>query len=206
VTMRLNVCSICTNVADRLVGNFATFFTLAKDGTFATHKRIATGGKSNICTLPLTPYLSGAAFAGSADAFVLPAPMIFAPGVISGAGNDGTPTFLPDGRTLYFYRYGAAPASAVILESHRSGAGWSEPVVARFSGPTPDRQPAFSVATACARRSGRNTFSSPSARERRGNRRFGSATTATIGHPTTEMAMANQDQPGGVETRNQYLP
>jgi hypothetical protein len=26
-------------------GNFATFFTLAKNGTFATHKRIATGGK-----------------------------------------------------------------------------------------------------------------------------------------------------------------
>jgi hypothetical protein len=25
-------------------GNFATFFTLAKNGTFATHKRIATGG------------------------------------------------------------------------------------------------------------------------------------------------------------------
>jgi hypothetical protein len=101
-------------------------------------------GKSNIWTLPLTPYLSGAAFAGSADAFVLPAPMIFAPGVISGAGNDGMPTFLPDERTVYFYRYGAAPALAVILESHRSGAGWSEPVVAPFSGPTPDRQPAFS--------------------------------------------------------------
>jgi len=26
-------------------GNFATFFTLAKNGTFAAHKRIATGGK-----------------------------------------------------------------------------------------------------------------------------------------------------------------
>lgn len=34
----------------------------------------------------------------------LSAPMIFAPGIISGAGNDGTPTFSPDGRTLYFYR------------------------------------------------------------------------------------------------------
>ena len=94
-------------------------------------------GKSNIWTLPLTPYLSGAALAGSANAVVLPAPTIFAPGVISGPGNDGTPTLSPDGRTLYFYRYGTAPASAVILESHRSGAGWSEPVVAPFSGPTP---------------------------------------------------------------------
>ena len=101
-------------------------------------------GKSSIWTLPLAPYLSGAALVSSANAVVLPAPTIFAPGVISGSGNDGTPTLSPDGRTLYFYRYGAAPASAVILESHRSGAGWSEPVVAPFSGPTPDRQPAFS--------------------------------------------------------------
>jgi Tol biopolymer transport system component len=104
-------------------------------------------GKSNIWMLPLAPYLSRAALAGvanAADAVVLPAPTIFAPGVISGPGNDGTPTFSPDGRTLYFYRYGTAPASAVILESHRTGAGWSEPVVAPFSGPTPDRQPAFS--------------------------------------------------------------
>jgi len=101
-------------------------------------------GKSTIWTLPLTPHLSGAALASSANAVVLPAPTIFSPGVISGPGNDGTPTLSPDGRTLYFYRYGTAPASAVILESHRSGAGWSEPVVASFSGPSPDRQPAFS--------------------------------------------------------------
>src|SRR5580693_7218558 len=96
--------------------------------------------------LPLAPYLSRAALAGvanAADAVVLPAPTIFAPGVISGPGNDGTPTFSPDERTLYFYRYGAAPTSAVILESHRSGAEWSEPIVAFFSGPWSDRQPAF---------------------------------------------------------------
>jgi len=101
-------------------------------------------GKSSIWTLPLTPYLSGGALANSAKAVVLAAPTIFAPGVISGPGNDGTPTLSPDGRTLYFYRYGTAPASAMILESPRSGAGWSEPVVASFSGPSPDRQPAFS--------------------------------------------------------------
>jgi WD40-like Beta Propeller Repeat len=40
--------------------------------------------------------------------------------VISGPGNDGTPTFSPDGRTLYFYRYGTSPDSAVIFESHRT--------------------------------------------------------------------------------------
>jgi Tol biopolymer transport system component len=103
-------------------------------------------GKSNVWTLPLAPYFPGAAGAGvrnAADAIVLPAPTIFAPGVISGPGNDGTPTFSPDERTLYFYRYGAAPTSAVILESHRRGAEWSEPIVAFFSGPWSDRQPAF---------------------------------------------------------------
>lgn len=75
---------------------------------------------------------------------ILPAPAIFAPGVISGPGNDGTPTFSPDGRTLYFYRYGTSPDSAVILESHRTAAGWSKPVAAQFSGPASDRQPARS--------------------------------------------------------------
>lgn len=74
----------------------------------------------------------------------LSAPMIFAPGIISGAGNDGTPTFSPDGRTLYFYRYGATATEAVILESHRTGARWSRPVVAPFSGPSSDRQPSLS--------------------------------------------------------------
>lgn len=74
----------------------------------------------------------------------LPAPAIFAPGVISGPGNDGTPAFSPDGRTLYFYRYGTSPESAVILESHRTGAVWSKPVAAPFSGPASDRQPALS--------------------------------------------------------------
>jgi len=100
-----------------------------------------------VWTLPSTPYLSGAFLAGAAsasEAVVLPAPTIFAPGVISGPGNDGTPTFSPDGQTLYFYRYGASPDAAIILESHRSGAGWSRPVVAPFSGPSSDRQPALS--------------------------------------------------------------
>jgi len=74
----------------------------------------------------------------------LPALAIFAPGIISGPGNDGTPTFSRDGRTLYFYRYGTSPDSAVILESHHTTAGWSKPVAAPFSGPASDRQPALS--------------------------------------------------------------
>jgi hypothetical protein len=53
---------------------------------------LAAGGlakKANIWTLSLAPYLSGAALANASDAVVLPAPTIFAPGVISGPGNDG---------------------------------------------------------------------------------------------------------------------
>jgi Tol biopolymer transport system component len=80
----------------------------------------------------------------SIENLTLPAPAIFAPGVISGPGNDGTPTFSPDGQTLYFYRYGTSPDSAVIFESHRTSAGWSKPVAAPFSGPSSDRQPALS--------------------------------------------------------------
>ena len=80
--------------------------------------------------------------AHASDDVVLPAPTIFAPGVISGPANDGTPTFAPDGRTLYFTHYGAT--WSVILESHRTDAGWSTPVVAPFAGPSSDVQPAFS--------------------------------------------------------------
>lgn len=61
---------------------------------------------------------------------------LFAPGSISGPGNDWTPTFMPDGKTLYFTRSG--PAWGFILESHAAGAGWSTPTIAPFSGDYPD--------------------------------------------------------------------
>ena len=41
------------------------------------------------------------------DPIVGPAPEIFGPGVISGPENDGSPTFSPDGQTLYFTRSAA---------------------------------------------------------------------------------------------------
>jgi Tol biopolymer transport system component len=71
-----------------------------------------------------------------------PAPEIFSSGVISGPGNDGTPTFTPDGKTLYFTRSGAT--WTVIMESHRVGDRWSEPVIAPFSGEWSDMQPVLS--------------------------------------------------------------
>ncbi len=69
-------------------------------------------------------------------------PQVFAPGVISGPAGDGTPTFTPDGNTIFFTRSGAT--WAVILESHRIGDHWSEPEIAPFSGEWSDLQPVLS--------------------------------------------------------------
>jgi Tol biopolymer transport system component len=72
----------------------------------------------------------------------LPVPEVFAPGIISGPANDGSPTFSPDGGTLFFTRSSAH--WSIILESHRLKDGWSEPKVASFSGEWSDSSPALS--------------------------------------------------------------
>jgi Tol biopolymer transport system component len=72
----------------------------------------------------------------------LPVPEVFAPGIISGPANDGSPTFSPDGGTLFFIRSSAH--WSIILESHRLKGGWSEPKVASFSGEWSDSSPALS--------------------------------------------------------------
>lgn len=79
---------------------------------------------------------------GAARQSSAPVPQLFAAGVVSGPGNDGTPTFSPDGSELFFTR--SAAHWSVILESHRVGDGWSVPVVAPFSGEWPDSSPAWS--------------------------------------------------------------
>ncbi len=71
-----------------------------------------------------------------------PKVQIFAPGIISGPANDGSPTFSPDGRTLLFTR--STAHWTVILESHLAEGVWSAPVVASFSGEWPDSSPAWS--------------------------------------------------------------
>lgn len=72
----------------------------------------------------------------------LPEPQIFAPGIVSGPANDGSPTFSPDGNTLYFTR--SATHWTVILESHKINSAWSKPTLAPFSGEWPDSSPAMS--------------------------------------------------------------
>ena len=76
-----------------------------------------------------------------ASEFVGPAPEIFAPGVLSGPENDGSPTFSPDGQTIFFTR--SAPRWTVILQSTKVDGQWSKPKLAPFSGDWPDSSPAM---------------------------------------------------------------
>ncbi len=76
------------------------------------------------------------------DAPKLAAPQIFAPGIVSGPANDGSPTFDPKGTTLFFTR--STATWGVILESHRTNAAhWSQPQIAPFSGKWNDSSPEF---------------------------------------------------------------
>jgi hypothetical protein len=72
---------------------------------------------------------------------LLQPPRIFAPGIVSGVGNAGAPTFTPDGRTMYFTR--GDDHSSAIMESHRVGDGWSTPQVAPFSNEGSNQHPAM---------------------------------------------------------------
>jgi Tol biopolymer transport system component len=66
---------------------------------------------------------------------------IFAPGVVSGPANDGSPTFAPDGKTIFFTR--SAANWSVIVESHKVHGKWSNPTLAPFSCEWSDSSPAM---------------------------------------------------------------
>ena len=83
--------------------------------------------------------LSASLFAASTKPL---AAEVFAPGIVSGPLNDGSPTFSPDEKTMLFTRSGAG--WSVLMESHRVGNRWSEPELASFSGEWSDMQPVFS--------------------------------------------------------------
>jgi len=107
----------------------------------ASTRLIVAGILSSIATY--SPVLAASVADQAAEhASPLPTPEVFSPGVISGAANDGAPTFSPDGNTLFFTR--SATRWSIILESHRIQGRWSQPKVASFSGEWSDASPAFS--------------------------------------------------------------
>jgi hypothetical protein len=71
-----------------------------------------------------------------------PTPQVFAPGLVSGPANDGSPTFSPDGNTIFFTRSSAN--WSVIVESHKIHGQWSRPTLASFSGEWSDSSPEMS--------------------------------------------------------------
>jgi hypothetical protein len=69
-------------------------------------------------------------------------PEIYAPGLISGPAYDGSPTFSPDGNTMFFSR---SPANwTMILESSKVAGRCSKPSIALFSGEWSDSSPELS--------------------------------------------------------------
>ncbi|MBB5318747.1 TolB family protein [Tunturibacter empetritectus] len=104
--------------------------------------RVLVAGLFCFFAICLQPCANAIVEQTSAKDTALPAPEVFAPGIISGPANDGSPTFSPDGSTLFFTRSSAH--WSIILESHRLKGGWSEPKVASFSGEWSDSSPALS--------------------------------------------------------------
>ena len=93
---------------------------------------IANRRLQHVVPLTLSLLLASPCVANAAAGFVGPAPAIFEPGVISGAANDGSPSFMPDGKTLFYTVSGAT--SGAIMESHLVSGQWTKPAIAPFSG------------------------------------------------------------------------
>jgi hypothetical protein len=92
----------------------------------------------------LTPLIFGQAPspAPTHDPASVPSPQIFAPGVVSGPANHGSPTFSPDGNTIFFSR--STSNWSMIVESHLVQGHWSRPTLAPFSGEWSDSSPEMS--------------------------------------------------------------
>lgn len=80
---------------------------------------------------------------GGSAATLSPAPTVFAPGVVSATSGVSSPTFTPDGNTVYFEQQ--VWPNDMIMVSHRGADGaWSVPRIAPFSGQWHDHDPALS--------------------------------------------------------------
>ncbi|MEI7035171.1 hypothetical protein [Fulvimonas yonginensis] len=90
----------------------------------------------SIClALPTLVAACGAAATG------LAAPRLFAPGLVSGPGDEGAAAPTPDGTSVYFMRGNGD--GWTLLEFHRDGARWSAPPPAPFPGRWRDLGPAM---------------------------------------------------------------
>ena len=89
-----------------------------------------------------TPGIAWAASDAGESTSSAPTPQIFAPGVVSGPANDGSPAFSPDGNTIFFTR--SAANWSAIVESHKINGQWSHPALTPFSGEWSDTSPAIS--------------------------------------------------------------
>jgi hypothetical protein len=95
--------------------------------------------RSYVAAALLTAALHDPAIA--AGTVIAATPEVFAPGIISGPANDGSPTITPDGKTLLFARSGTGPGT--ILESHLVAGKWTSPKIAAFSGQWSDEHPSM---------------------------------------------------------------
>jgi hypothetical protein len=93
-------------------------------------------------SLSATPCIAISTHDGVGPTAVPPTPQIFAPGVVSGPANDGSPAFSPDGNTIFFTR--STSNWGAIVESHQVDGHWTQPTLAPFSGEWPDSSPAMS--------------------------------------------------------------
>jgi hypothetical protein len=91
--------------------------------------------------LAITVFLLGSLGKALAAPVTAEAPTVFAPGVVSGSANDGSPTFTLDGNTLLFTRSGAG--AGTIFESHFVNGRWTSPKIASFSGQWNDQHPSM---------------------------------------------------------------
>lgn len=88
----------------------------------------------------MTAILLAAALVVATSLPSLAAPVLFAPGAVSGPDVDAA-TFSPDGATVFFDQLAAA--GSTIVSARRTAQGWSMPAPATFSGRWSDRDPSM---------------------------------------------------------------
>lgn len=97
------------------------------------------------CQAPETPVAQTPASPAPAAPYALPAaapePVVFAPGIISTGEFESSPSFTPDGHTVYFVRSEPRRGRWTIYLSQFQAGRWTTPAIAPFSGQFRDSDP-----------------------------------------------------------------